>query len=89
MQRDTNFCSFFAYFLTLFNIEKIWNTLFLLENPDELEENIKSKNNLFDAFNFKTKGRFLMKLILSLIILILSIYFSFTKFRSFYSKHET
>ncbi len=78
------FCSFFAYFLTLFNIEKIWNTLFLLENPDELEENIKSKNNLFDAFNFKTKGRFLRKLILSLIILILSIYFSFTKFRSFY-----
>ena len=78
------FCSFFAYFLTVFNIEKIWNTLFLLENPDEMEENLKLKNGLFDAFNFKTKGRFLRKLILSLIILILSIYFSFTKFRSFY-----
>ena len=78
------FSSFISYFFFIFNIEKLWNSVFSIENIQDIEENLYGKNSFFDYTNFKTKDKFIRKIILSFIILFFSIYVSFTRNRSFY-----
>ncbi len=77
------FC-FVSYYYFILNIEKLWSCLFTIENIWEIEENYLNQNSLFDAFNFDTTEKFIRKAILSILILFLSIYLTFTKYRSFY-----
>jgi len=78
------FSSFISYFFLIFNIEKLWNCLFSIENIWEIEENLLNENSFFDPFNFNTKDKFFRKVTLTFLVLFFSIYLTVTKYRASY-----